>query len=282
MPKYDATLKRVLQKWGTLLVSELAGDHIVRWRQTEFPQITTQYADLLAETGAGKLWHLELQSTNDQRMAERMLEYSTRVNAIHGSYPKQCVLYVGAEPMRMRAEIRDEDLWFRDRLVDVRELDGERLLESGAVGDKIMSILTNLRSSQEAVGRILEAVGALEEAEREEALEACLLLAGLRELEETLNREARKMPVFDDILENKVLGREFRRGLEQGLEQGMERGLEQGHLAGELAILRRQIEKRFGSVPPPLAERLAHLSPAEIENLSVRILDAASIDELLA
>jgi hypothetical protein len=37
-----------------------------------------------------------------------------------------------------------------------------------------------------------------------------LILAGLRQLEETVEREARYMPVHIDILANKVLGREFR------------------------------------------------------------------------
>jgi len=45
------------------------------------------------------------------------------------------------------------------------------------------------------------------------------------------------MPVHVDILTNKVLGREFRRGLQKGRQEG------------ELRVLRRQIEKRFGAIP---------------------------------
>jgi hypothetical protein len=48
-----------------------------------------------------------------------------------------------------------------------------------------------------------------------------------------------------------------------------------------LKILRRQIEKRFGAVPSRLNVRLAQLSPIELEALSERVLDAASIEELL-
>jgi hypothetical protein len=69
------------------------------------------------------------------------------------------------------------------------------------------------------------------------------------------------MPVFIDILENQVLGREFKRG--------------------ELTVLRRQIEKRFGALPGWAEERLTSRSPAELEELSVRILDAASMEDLL-
>ena len=45
------------------------------------------------------------------------------------------------------------------------------------------------------------------------------------------------MPLFIDILDNKVLGREFKRGLKEG------------ELKGELTVLRRLIEKRFGAMP---------------------------------
>jgi len=74
------------------------------------------------------------------------------------------------------------------------------------------------------------------------------------------------MPIPDDILDNKVLGREFRRGLEQG----------------EATLLRRQIEERFGApLPAWAAARLASLPVAQLEEIGVRILKAESLEELL-
>jgi hypothetical protein len=64
-----------------------------------------------------------------------------------------------------------------------------------------------------------------------------MILAGLRHLEETVEQEARKMPILNDILDHKVLGRQYKRGLKEG------------ELKGELTVLRRQIEKRFGAMP---------------------------------
>jgi len=69
------------------------------------------------------------------------------------------------------------------------------------------------------------------------------------------------MPVLSSILDNKVLGREYKRG--------------------ELEIVRRLIEARFGSLPDWVAEGLAKRSPAEIEDLAVRLLRAESLEELL-
>ncbi len=81
------------------------------------------------------------------------------------------------------------------------------------------------------------------------------------------------MPILNDILDNKVLGREYKRGLQEGESKG--------ELKGELTVLRRQIQKRFGPIPSWAEERLAGRSTAELEELSVRVLDAQNLEDLL-
>jgi len=105
----------------------------------------------------------------------------------------------------------------------------------------------------------------LDASERETALGRLLVLAGLRHLEEAVEQEARKMPILNNILDNKVLGREFKRGVQEG----------------ELTVLRRQIEKRFGALPAWADERLGALTTTELEELSLRVLDARSLEDLL-
>ena len=77
------------------------------------------------------------------------------------------------------------------------------------------------------------------------------------------------MPVYIDISENKVLGPAYKRAIKEG------------ELEGELRILRLLIEKRFGPMPAWVEERLAGRSTTELEDLSVRVLDAHSIEDLL-
>ncbi|MGI8989175.1 MAG: DUF4351 domain-containing protein [Bryobacteraceae bacterium] len=57
--------------------------------------------------------------------------------------------------------------------------------------------------------------------------------------------------------------------------------MRQGVQQGELTLLRRQIEKRFGAVPAWAEERLSS-RPADLETLGVRLLDAKSLEDLLA
>jgi predicted transposase YdaD len=285
---YDAALKHVLQRWGSTIMLQLTGEEIVEWRSVELQKISSQYADLLAETASGRLCHIELQAVNDPQMAVRMLEYASRVYRIFGRFPEQTVLYVGRKPMRMQARMEAERLTFQYRLVDIRTLDGRQLLASDCVGDNILAILARWRCSAESVRRILSAIGRLEAADRAVALEVLLLLASLRKLEEQVEREARRMPVFDDILENKVLGREFKRGLvegnrqglEVGMQKGVQKGLQEGVQKGELNLVRRLITKRFGRISPSLDKRLARMTPPELESLSERILDANTLNDL--
>jgi hypothetical protein len=94
-------------------------------------------------------------------------------------------------------------------------------------------------------------------------------LAGRRRLAGMVEQEARKMPIHIDILENEVLGREYKRGLHEG------------EVIGELTVLRRQLEKRFGPIPAWAEQRLAARTKDELEELSVRVLDAPTIEDLL-
>jgi hypothetical protein len=187
-----------------------------------------------------------------------------------GRYPIQVLLYVGDGPARMETVLRGPNLEYSYRLVDVRDLDGERLLNSDKVDDNIIALLTRISDRRQAAQLVLQRIAGLPQGERQSALDRPVILAGLRKtLGNLVEEEARKVAILNDILDHEVLGREYKKGRQEG------------ELKGELTILRRQIEKRFGSVPNWAEERLAKLSAKELEELSVRVLDAKSIEDLL-
>jgi predicted transposase YdaD len=81
------------------------------------------------------------------------------------------------------------------------------------------------------------------------------------------------MPIYIDILENKVLGRERKKGIQEGRQEGRQEG--------ELTILRRLIERRFGTLPAWAEQRLGAASTEQLEELATRVLDAARLEDLL-
>ena len=83
-----------------------------------------------------------------------------------------------------------------------------------------------------------------------------------------------------DITKNKVLGPAYLEAREEGREQGREEGREEGREQGQLHLLRRLIERKFGSLPKWLEEKLSQSSAQEIEAVSLRVLDAATLEDL--
>ena len=273
MQEYDVTLKLLLQGHARLTMIELTGGAVEKWLNVELPRLQNPRADLLGQTPDGNLVHLELQSGNEPAMPLRMAEYCLSIFRLFGKIPRQIVLYVGEAPLRMESEIRDTDMLYRHRMIDIRDLDGDRLLESEETGDNVIAILARLRDHKAAVRKIVGKIAELPGAEREAAFGQLMILAGLRRLAATVREEIQRMPIFIDIMENTVIGPAYKKGLEEGREVGWQEG--------ELKILRRQIEKRFGAIPKWAEERMAARSAAELEELSVRIFDSASIEELL-
>jgi len=118
--EYDIALKVLLQRSADLTMQEIAGVAIAKWLNVEFPEVQSTRVDLLGETAAGGLVHIELQSNNDAIMALRMAEYCLRVYRVFGKFPRQVLLYVGEDPMRMQAELTSPDFSFRYRMIDIR------------------------------------------------------------------------------------------------------------------------------------------------------------------
>jgi len=84
----------------------------------------------MGETAEGEFVHVELQSTNDGDMAQRMLEYSAAANRAFRRFPHQLVLYVGAALAPMGTQLSGRGITYEFRVFDIRELDSEVLLES--------------------------------------------------------------------------------------------------------------------------------------------------------
>ena len=179
MARYDTAFKITLQHVDVAM-RELLGSTVTRWENIEFPQTRIPRADLLGETKAGELVHFELQSGNAKDMAIRMLEYGLAVLRKHHRYPTQVCIYVGEPPARMRTELRGPRLEYSYRLVDVRELDGERLLKSGRVDDNIIALLAGISDQREAARVVVQRIKRLREGERQSALARLVILAGLR------------------------------------------------------------------------------------------------------
>jgi predicted transposase YdaD len=264
----------LLQSSRNSIFERITGAKVGRWLNVELPEVQQTRVDLLFETldPFRRLINLELQSANDPWLALRMAEYALRVYRIYQQFPEQHVLYVGNAEMNMPAELRGPNHLCRYQIIDIRLIEEETLLDSPFPADNIMAILARHRDGRETIRRILARIAKLESGARDAAFSKLMILAGLRKLGDTIRTEVKNMPILDDIMDHDVIGPAIRQGMEQGRKEGRQ---EEG-----LTILRRQINKRFGPLPASAEERLIKLSVGEIEDLSLRLLDARSVDEL--
>ncbi|MGH9608176.1 MAG: Rpn family recombination-promoting nuclease/putative transposase [Bryobacteraceae bacterium] len=284
MYEYDAALKLLLQaSSGSVLRQAVGHVEVTHWLDAEFKQVQIRHADLLGATAGGQLVHIELQSTNDEDMPLRMIEYAIGIYRQFRQLPIQIVLYVGEAPLRMAAALHgpdpvDPDFAFRFTLTDFRDLDGKALLNSDRIEDNVLAILARLQSRIEAVRHILERITVLNEPARSAILARFLVISGLRRLAPTVQQEAQKMPILNDILSHEVIGP----AILQGRQEGLQEGLQEGRQEGQREILRRQMEKRFGAIPNWVEGRLASFSESELDEFAMRLLDASRLEELFA
>jgi hypothetical protein len=76
------------------------------------------------------------------------------------------------------------------------------------------------------------------------------------------------------------MARGLETGLEQGRQEGRKEGLEKGLQAGQLAVVNRLLERRFGVLAPRMRARLKKLSSGQLEGLTDALLDFRSKADL--
>jgi predicted transposase YdaD len=71
-------------------------------------------------------------------------------------------------------------------------------------------------------------------------------------------------------------------GEQKGRLEGRLEGRQEGRQEGEAALLLRLLERRFGALPDWVRDRIAGADTASLEEWGVRVLDAGSLEDVLA
>ena len=65
-------------------------------------------------------------------------------------------------------------------------------------------------------------------------------------------------------------------------QQGLDEGRKEGRKEGQCELLGKQLEHRFGPLDASARERLAKATPEQIERWAERVLDAPSLEDVMA
>jgi hypothetical protein len=101
-------------------------------------------------------------------------------------------------------------------------------------------------------------------------------------------QEDKTMMTWSERMRSEGMQKGMAQGIEQGLLQGRQLGRQEGKLEGklegkqegELAVLTRQLSRRFGALDAATIERLRRATPAELEHWADNILDAQTLEEV--
>lgn len=69
---------------------------------------------------------------------------------------------------------------------------------------------------------------------------------------------------------------------QRGRQQGRQEGRQEGEQRGEAKMLTRQLQRRFGDLPQWASQKIAAADLATLEEWSLRILDALTLESVLA
>ena len=72
----------------------------------------------------------------------------------------------------------------------------------------------------------------------------------------------------------------MRAGRDEGMRVGRDEGIREGRVDGERTVLERQLRRRFGRLPPAVADRLHQAAAADLEAWAENVLDARTLDDV--
>ncbi|KJR42305.1 hypothetical protein MCHI_001797, partial [Candidatus Magnetoovum chiemensis] len=115
--EYDRIIKETLRDVIDVLMKEVLGINATKITPLETKMQITMEREVdflykVEENDETYISHFEFQTTNDNYMLDRMHVYRAVIRKIHKMRVKQCLFYIGKEPLRMDTVITEPGLTF--------------------------------------------------------------------------------------------------------------------------------------------------------------------------
>ena len=177
--------------------------------ETEKQRIEYRRADLVArvqdtKTSERYLLHIEIQNSNDTKMPLRMMRYYTDIRLSgFGENLRQYLIYIGKERLTMPNGIDEPDLRYQYRILDMRQIDCDALLQQDTPDALVLAILCDFknRPAKDVVHYIVKRLKTLlkdDESGFRRYIDMLEILSENRKLQQTI-KEVEKMLTQVDI-----------------------------------------------------------------------------------
>ncbi len=190
---------------------------------TELPRTIGRRVDFFCKItrkdGTEELLHIEFQTGDDYEMVERVGEHHAIMLRRHRLPIRHIVIFLGKGKSRMRTQLREEEIYRGFDLLNISELDSNKLLSSQVPEEIILAILGNY--DEEEVEIILRFMVRkltnlpITDAQRNKYIQQLLLLSKLRNLTDIVDQIIEEMDFTYDYTQDIY----YKRGIEAAQKQ---------------------------------------------------------------
>jgi predicted transposase YdaD len=215
-----------------------------------------------------QILHIEIQNSNDNTMPRRMLRYYNDIKIRFKTLKiKQYIIYIGKDKLTMKNNIKEDNLNFNYDIIDMHDIDCEKLIKLDSPDALVLSILCDFKGKEEleVLTYITKRLQELTKDDEHKLGKYMLIMETLsqnRNLKDKLRKaedmlrttKYEDLPSYDIGMERGI-EQGIQRGIEQGIQRGMEQGMEQGILHNKIknAII---MVKDFNLNPKDVATKL--------------------------
>lgn len=274
--EYDNLLKYLAERYPAPLASWLLGRPVTEVRvlksELSLQPIRADAVHLLEIDD--EILHLEFEtdpSASEPPLPLRQLDYFVRIHRRERKRVRQVVIALAETTALIPDEFRVGDTWHRYHVVRMWEQDAAPLLAHPGLWP--LAVLAHTAQPEQLLIEIADKVSTMaDQSQRNELTAAAGILAGLRFDRELVHHIFRR-----EIMMQSVIYREI---WEEGEQIGEQRGMQIGEQHGRVAVIQRQLTRRFGPLPAEMAAQLAVLSLPALDQLADTLLDFKSVDDL--
>ncbi|MDF2388162.1 DUF4351 domain-containing protein [Nostoc ellipsosporum NOK] len=225
---------------------------------------------------SSQILHLEFQTspTSTPPLDFRMLDYYTRLKRQYWCEIEQVLIFLQATSSEIvfNTEYVDKKTRHEFRVIRLWEENPTPLLTNVALLP--LATLAQTDSLTELLTQVAAAVDMIEETDERQNISACVqVLAGLR-----FDKNLIQQLFREEIMQESVIYQDI---LQKGLQQGLQQGEEQGKKQEALALILRQLARRFGDIQPQIEQQIRTLSITQLEDLAEALLDFTSQSDLV-
>ena len=212
--------------------------------------------------------HLEFQTRNDKEMPYREGIYGLLLGQKYKRRVRQTVIYLGQPKMRMPNQLDLGQTKVAYTLIDIRDIDARKFIESGQSADLPVAMLAG--GGPERLAEILKRAANLRGGERQRVFAELIQLCGLRSLQQPLIMELKSMASPNDtfLMIPQV----------QDMVLNAQRNGERG---ARTEVLRDLLSAKFRTLPKWADEKLKSATPAKVQRWLRKILTAETLEGVL-